>query len=303
MKTVKTLLGQIADIADFFNIGSPIKIKQAGGGANANFFVNTIKGNYFIKITLEPHTRSNKLREALYVKHASNHGLPAPAYLFGQDKSFLFEGNGIIAMAQNAIPGSNPDITISSASQIGELLGKTSLIPSSKLPHRDSWLKAKYVKDSTANLNRNFTNNPSIRKILSVYNSCGSFVKNILPNLPQGLIHTDLHSENVLFKNGKLIAVVDWEDATVSALLLDFVSSAAYWCFNGKEMRPRIYKAFYEGYTKKRPLTKLELEYLDDCMKYVGVAQTMWRFLNYPEGDEEALWGLELADYKMPIIK
>jgi len=300
LKDRKSLLKQIPAIADFFSLGSPIKIKHAGGDANANFFVETCKGDYFVKIVLEPHTRSNKLKEAVYVECVFSHGIPAAAYLSGQDGAVLFEDGEVMAMAQNAIRGSSPNITIANASQIGRLLGRMSLIPATKLPYRYGWLSTEYVENSLIRLSKDFSRDSDARRILSIYDSCNTFVKDVLPSLPQGIIHADMHSENVLFNNGKLVAVVDWEDSTIAPSLLDFASSAAYWCFDGEVMRPRMYKAFYESYTKERPFAELEVKHLEDCIKYVGVVQTMWRFLNYPEDDrEEVLWALELSNCKI----
>ena len=145
-------------------------------------------------------------------------------------------------------------------------------------------------------MDRDFRGNSDVRKILSAYDSCEDFEKNILPCLPKSIIHGDGHSENVIFKNDKLAAFVDWEDSTIAPALFDFVSSAAYWCFEDGRIRPKLYRAFYESYAQERQLTEIESNHLEDCMKYVGVIQTMWRFLN--NGDKnryDALWGLKLC--------
>lgn len=293
-----TLLKLVPQIANFFCLGSVIKIASAGESANANFFVTTNRGRFFIKIILEPNTRDNKLLEAAYVAHLRVQGIPITPYLPGNDGTSLCIIDSTMAMAQRAVLGSNPNITIAAVSQIGRLLGRMHLVPTASLPQRTGWLSPERVKEYSLKIHRDFCNDPDALRILSVYDSCEEFAANVMPKLPTSIVHTDLHSENVLFRNEQLATVVDWEDSMIAPSLLDYVSSALYWCFDfdRRIMRPKLYRAFRESYTKERPLTELEINHLGDCKRYVAVLQTMWRFLNYPARERHSsLWGLKVC--------
>ena len=299
----KTLRKAMPSIADFFELGSVAKIENAPLSANANFFVRTDKGHFFVKINLEPHTLANKLSEETYIKHLVGYRIPVTPYLLGKNGSAVFEDGKIMAMVQNIVPGSNPRIKISSVTQIGSFLGKLSLVPFINLPYRYGWLSPEYIEKNLVKLNGDFRGNADVRRILSIYDSCRDFEKIVLPCLPKSIIHGDGHSENVIFQDERLVAFVDWEDSTVAPSLLDFVSSAAYWCFEDGRIRPKLYKAFYTSYTDERPLTELECNHLEDCMKYVGAIQTMWRFINYGHRNRyDALWGLKLCDWRAPVF-
>lgn len=303
MKNEKTLRKAIPLITDFFELGSIVKIESAPLSANANFFVRTDKGHFFVKINLEPHTLANKLNEEIYIKHLMRYGIPVTPYLLARNDSPIFDDGRIMAMVQNVVPGSNPQITMFSVAQIGKFLGRLSLVPFAKLPHRYGWLSPEYIKENLVKLSKGFRCNSDVRQILSVYDSCKDFEENVLPSLPKSVIHGDGHSENVIFQDKKLIAFVDWEDSTVAPSLLDFVSSAAYWCFEDGKIKPNLYKTFYKSYTDERPLTELEINHLEDCMKYVGAIQTMWRFINYGHRNRyDALWGLKLHDWRAPVF-
>jgi len=300
LKNRKSLRHKIPAITNFFGVGHPTKVTDAGGDANANFFVETDGGEYFVKVICEPHTRSSKLKEAVYVEYLSRHGIPAVRYLSGRDGSAIFEDEDVMAMAQHKIPGSCPRVTIANALHVGRLLGRMSLIPAAEVPDRHGWFGMAYVENSLVRLKRDFSSDPDARRIISAHDACSDFVENVLPHLPQSIVHTDMHSENVLFNNRRLVAVVDWEDSSVAASLLDFVSSVAYWCRDDDVGGPSMYRAFYESYTAERPFTLVEENSLDDCLKYVGVMQTMWRFLNYGDGDREGLlWALDFGNRKM----
>ena len=140
LKNQKALHKAIPLIVNFFDLGSIAKIKNAPESANANFFVTTNKGRCFVKINLEPHTLANKLSETAYVKHLVRHGIPVVSYLFGRNGSPVFNNGKVMAMVQNIIPGSSPKITISSVVQIGQFLGRLSLVPFVGLPYKYGWL-------------------------------------------------------------------------------------------------------------------------------------------------------------------
>jgi Ser/Thr protein kinase RdoA (MazF antagonist) len=291
----------ISSVADFFDLGKVTKVECAPDSANANFFIQADNGRFFVKIILEPHTLANKISEVAYIDHLLAHGAPVTPYLLNRDGHHIFMEDGLMATVQNFVSGSLPEITMDSVSQIGSFLGKLSLIQFYDLPQRYGWISPEYIKLNLEKFSRNFNVDSKAAGILRIYNSCRDFERNILPKLPKSIIHSDGHSENVIFENGKLKAFVDWEDATIAPALLDFVSSAAYWCLHDdeKRLRPKLYRAFYKSYTKERHLTKMEIHYLGEAMKYVSVVQTMWRFLHC-EGN--CLWGLNLCNWKAPVI-
>lgn len=294
----------MTSIADFFNLGPIQGFKTVYGGVNDNFFLKTSQGNYFVKISPNTGTQIEKVKESIYTSYLSNRGIPAISYMCNRSGYIIFANEKIEAMVQRKIRGTHPyQPTLDTVSQIGTVLGKMSLIHTAALPHHKGWLNQEFTVENLNILRKKFARNRRAQKILSIYDSCQDFVEHILPRLPQSIIHTDLHCENVLFAKGKLVGVIDWEDCTISASLLDFVSTAVYWCWDGERMRPRIYKSFYVSYTNQRPFTKLEQKHVVDCMKYVGVMQTIWRFVNYSQDNKkEAVWALKLYKNGLPYI-
>lgn len=281
-------------ICDFFGLGAFIGIKKMIECTNAVFIIRTHKGNFCVKINLESHTERSKLRETAYVAHVARHGIPASSFLPSKAGKAVFTFDGIMAMVQPEILGNAPDITMAYASQVGSVLGKLSLVPFDALPCRNGWLSPAYAEKHLAVLKK--MRSADAGKIVAGYESCKRFEKEVLPRLPQSIIHADPHSENMLFRDGTLAAMVDWEDSTIASSLMDYMSGVIYWCFspNGR-LRPKTYDAFRNAYAKERPLTVLETRHLNDCLTYVGVLQTMWRFLNWAKEDrKESLWALNL---------
>ena len=282
-------------IADFFCLGNILGIKDAHGGANTGFLIRTDRGKYFTKIMTGAHVAANTEYEAVFANHLFRHEVPSAPYLVSKDGSCVFKNNGIVSVAQKEIHGVHPAVTLDAVSQVGMIMGKMSLVSLKHLPEKFGWLSREYVKKEIVLLRRDFDHDKHARKIFSALNAHNFFAKNIIPKLPHSIVHADLHTDNVLFRKEKLIAIIDWEDASVAPALFDFASSVIYWCFGDEGFRPKIYKAFYNSYTKERPFTKLEHEYLLDCIQHVAVLQTLWRFLNWENSRRKgALWALEL---------
>ena len=100
------------------------------------------------------------------------------------------------------------------------------------------------------------------------------------PNMnPPGLLHGDFWVGNLLWKNGELAGVVDWEDATLGDPLSDLANSRLeiLWAFGADAMHTytRHYQAampaldyanlpLWDVYAASRPLGKIDTWGLDD---------------------------------------
>jgi len=77
------------------------------------------------------------------------------------------------------------------------------------------------------------------------------------PELVQGLIHGDLFRDNVLFHDGALAALLDFESACVGPFSYDLAVTALAWCY-GDEFKADCLLALFEGYNGVRPLSERE---------------------------------------------
>lgn len=235
----------IPDIAKFFRLGAVIDITVAtGGDANANYFVETSRGRFFVKIVLEPHSFQNKLNEVVYVNYAAESGLPCPSYLSSRYGGFIYQDHSVIATAQRRVTGVYPRMCPKNAAIVAGYLARMHKLYYAALPYRWGWFSPEYIERNLARLRKDFSGNRSALIILKAYDSCGDFVHDVLPVLPRSMIHGDAHSGNILFKGGQLIAFVDWEDTTIGPALLDFMIAVTGNCFTEWKFRPELYKAF-----------------------------------------------------------
>ena len=86
-------------------------------------------------------------------------------------------------------------------------------------------------------------------------------------NLPKGLIHIDIHDQNVLFHSNQnqLAAVLDFDDMSFGPFLLDIAMTLSFWCSIGSKFQIDYAKEFLKEYqiTRNRLLTNEEWDCLE----------------------------------------
>ena len=89
---------------------------------------------------------------------------------------------------------------------------------------------------------------------------------------PAGLIHGDLFCDNVLFDGGRLVALLDFEQASSGTWVYDLAVCLNAWCFSGP-LQPALVAALVEGYRTVR-----ELEPTEYPLLYVEARAAAMRF-------------------------
>jgi homoserine kinase type II len=94
------------------------------------------------------------------------------------------------------------------------------------------------------------------------------------PSLPSGVVHGDLFRDNVLWKDGEILALLDFESAFHGPFVYDLCVTLAAWCY-GDAFEVAHARAMVEGYTALRPLTAAEraavpVEGALGCLRFVA---------------------------------
>ena len=92
--------------------------------------------------------------------------------------------------------------------------------------------------------------------------------------LPAGACHCDLFRNNVLWRGGRVAAVIDFYFGGEEALLFDLAVAACDWCWNGEDFCPARLRALLAGYDERRRLTELEKRLFADAL--VVAALRFW---------------------------
>lgn len=109
-----------------------------------------------------------------------------------------------------------------------------------------------------------------VRRARELY---GRFAPARDPSLPSGVVHGDLFRDNVLWKDGEILALLDFESAFHGPFVYDLCVTIAAWCYRDAFDVPQA-RAMVEGYTAVRPLTAAEraavpVEGALGCLRFV----------------------------------
>ena len=100
------------------------------------------------------------------------------------------------------------------------------------------------------------------------------------PALPRGVIHGDLFRDNVLWKDGRPVALLDFESASQGVLLYDLMVAVLAWCY-GSDLEAPLVRAMLAGYKGVRPLSEGELAQLAVEAKLAALRFTITRITDY----------------------
>ncbi len=120
----------------------------------------------------------------------------------------------------------------------------------------------------------------------------GRFTKDMREGLPTGIIHGDLHRDNVLI-DGQDIAILDMDSSGPCILLLDIARSMADLCRSPEGMDTKKLAAYLRGYTRTRKLTKKEEMMLPAALSHTAGIVALWFYAHNDSqfGDEFARAG------------
>jgi len=102
----------------------------------------------------------------------------------------------------------------------------------------------------------------------------------VLPrSLPKGICHCDFHPSNLLFRSGRLVALLDFDDANYTFLTFDLVNLVDYWLWPPDgELDFAEAREVLRQYEKHRKLNASERKHLYDVYKLQILVDCLWFF-------------------------
>lgn len=253
-----------------------------GGTVQTNILLETTRGKFVLKY-YEGRSKESVLFESNLIKYLNARNYPCPALFrnkhgkfagFYNEKSYLVfefvEGQHIeqptesqqdqliekVAELQNLTSHYRPRYTRYRWNYSVELCRELAGKAAERLNSDDAQAKLKWLEGALAQLR--------------------------LPKfLPKGICHCDFHFSNVLFKDEKFVALLDFDDANYTFLLFDLVGliESAAWRYaldeviNFSETRKVVAK-----YQKYRLLNDTERRHLFDVLKLSILFDCVWYF-------------------------
>jgi homoserine kinase type II len=196
----------------------------------------------------------------MYDLHA--HGLPVPAPVgtnFSGKPAILLVRERPALLVPKIAGVHPPSPTPNLCRQMGSTLAQLHLVSQSLDYRHQSHRSLDWVISTGEKLLPKLTH--SDRELLNrELDSLSKFVSTNT-NLSQAIIHGDLFRDNVLIKDGALVAVIDFFSAGTGYLMLDLAIAVNDWCVDTNANKNiNNYNALIEGYCLEREPTAEEIE-------------------------------------------
>ncbi len=109
-----------------------------------------------------------------------------------------------------------------------------------------------------------------------------SYLQDQIPqNSPMTLIHGDVFFDNMIVKDGQLMAIIDFEEACHYYRGFDLEMVIVGACRNRQGISFQKARQFLRGYQNDMTLESVERECLKAFAVYAAVATSFWRFRQY----------------------
>lgn len=261
-----------------------IKLEWFNQTKHKNVFKVFADGNtYVLRIFSESRTIDQVERDILILEFLEQNNFPAQRLIITTEGKFSINIDHRQALLLSYVEGQHPDLNAQTMAKIGELMAKLHLLGESiHYPYQANWNVENEKKVLEKELKRkDIQNLPDPEGIIPQIKQEFDKLPN-LQNLPQTIIHTDMHGNNILEKDGEFI-LIDWDDAGVAAAIIDIGEVLSQVCirfedeekFEGITFREDLAKPFLESYQKIRKLTQDEKDNLINAMKFAALSYSI----------------------------
>ena len=252
------------------------------GTVQTNFVLHTTKGRLIFRY-YENRTKESVLFECSLIKYLKTHNYPCPDVFSDNQGEFVGEYKSKPYVIFEFVEGShleNPnenqkDQLIEKVAEIHNLTKDYTPVNKQFRWNYNIELCRELAKKEAAKINTS----DSKLKLAWFESELGRL--EFPESLPKGICHCDFHFSNVLFKDGKFVVLIDFDDANYTYLLFDLVGlieSEAWIRDKDKELNFTLAEKVVLEYTKYRQLRDVEQKHLFDVYKLSILFDCVWYF-------------------------
>jgi homoserine kinase type II len=263
---VFTRLGDadLAGITEAFALGDVSSFATIPAGTiNSNFAIETSSGQWFARVN-EGKSEVDVGWEARLIGELAAGGVVTPAPIAARDGrpyAPLASARGkwvSVFPWRSGVHLAPHEVTAERASDLGTALAQLHLV-GRDLPA--SWRRGSiYDHDHLVGRYKRFEDvlDPELARAIEVIGeelAVGARGHAVRARATTGIIHGDLFRDNVLWHEGRLVAILDFEQASGGSLAYDLAVCINDWCWVAGAPRFDLVNALLQGYEARRPLT------------------------------------------------
>jgi len=265
---------QIVQILDEYDIGQFVSITELSPGyANRSFKLVTGSGVFLFRWVLEKGF-GDLLQELVLLRHLKDFQFPTAYPIAKCDGSYVSAYAPGHAVIYDYIQGEHPSLSSAVVSQIGESVGRLSVIPQAENFDRQNTINIQSSLELAEQLPMAPVRLPDIYDYFIRVSA--ELSERLVFDLPKGLIHADVFPDNTLFKDDSLMGIIDFEEACTDTLLFDLAMAINGFCFPDNSLSESHLTTLINSYIEKRMLTDLEWKVLPLYIAWTAHGMLSW---------------------------
>ena len=291
-------IDEISKICKLYGIDEVVDVQLLTSGfANLNYRVKTEKGNFFYRVCTQQEDIKNIVYEVNILSELKKINFPAAYLIPKKDGSYISDSEQGKVLIYEFKKGSEPELNHQSAGEIARCVATLNNIKGFQKYPRKNIIHLDYCFE----LIREFKTAPfQYPKIYAYFEEQTQYLlKPISETLPKGLIHGDVFPDNTIFKDGRLSALIDFEEVCIDNLLMEIGMCVNGFCFIDNKLDFPLMETFLIEYNKIRQITEKELELLYYYIQWGAHGMLSWHlrhFLIYKENSRQLVRVNELME-------
>jgi len=247
--------------------------RMSSGFSNSNYRLETSNGLFLLR-ECTGRDRAGVEYELNVLDWLCAHNFPTSATIrFSDDERWISGPGGSLLVLLEWLDGSEPLSGQVSVGTIARALGDLHQLP----PPSGGWWRRENPngREAAARLVKSITPDDPVH-FQFFLEEFERLRLRLGEPLPRGLIHGDVFTDNTLFRDGELVAILDFEDACEDVFLFDVAMTIHGFCFPAEHWRPDLAQVFLDVYNESRPLTDSERELLSTYLRWCPLAMMGW---------------------------
>ena len=283
------------ELKEFFskyNLGKLLNYKEIKEGIeNTNYFIQTETGKFILTL-YEKRVEEKDLPFFIgLMRNLFDKNFPSPEPIVNKNGNYISEVLGKKAAVVSFLDGKAKKIlSPNDCYEVGINTAKLHMITKDLTSKRENRLSVNSWRNIYSKVKKDCSKiHSNLPKIIE--KNLEMIEKNWPKNIPSGIIHADLFSDNIFFKNNKLSGIIDYYFSCYDFYAFEIAICLNALCFEGKNENLSFNvtksKKFIDGYSSVRQLTeeeKISLKVLCQGAAIRFLLTRVFDYLNLTEG-------------------
>ncbi|RZO48139.1 MAG: homoserine kinase [Candidatus Pelagibacterales bacterium] len=278
-----------SELKDFFfkyNLGKLLNYNEIKEGIeNTNYFIQTEKGKFILTL-YEKRVEEKDLPFFIgLMKNLHDKKFPSPEPIINKNGNYISEISKKKAAVVSFLEGeSKKTLNSNDCYEVGINTAKLHLLTKNLTGKRENKLSINSWRQIYNNVKKDCSKiHPKLTSVIE--KNLNIIEKNWPKNIPAGIIHADLFTDNIFFKENKVSGIIDFYFSCYDFYAFEIAICLNALCFEGESANLSFNvtkaKRFIEGYSAVKKITEDEKKSLKILCQGAAIRFLLTRVFDY----------------------